>query len=279
MKVDKMQASRFELKYKLDEDTALRVRDFVRCYLEVDENGVGKPDFSYPVHSVYLDSDELKTYWDTINGDKNRFKLRIRFYDNNPANPVFFEIKRRMNNCIMKQRGCVRREAVKSLLAGHFPGPEHMASDNPKHLHAVQNFCRMIENIRGKPKVHVAYLREAYVPIDDNSARLTMDRLVRVEPDLEPRLQTAMSAPVHLWGNTVVLELKFTNRFPRWFGELVRFFNLKQCGAAKYAEGIALMNEQVPGCEQVLRGLCEYHGPAASFREQNRFNSRAWQLG
>src|ERR1044071_5230582 len=105
MAQDRMQQQRFEQKYLLTEEAALNVREFVRCYLELDENGVGKPNCSYPVHSLYLDSDLLETYWATINGDKNRYKLRLRFYNDSPATPVFFEIKRRVNNCIMKQRG------------------------------------------------------------------------------------------------------------------------------------------------------------------------------
>src|SRR5678809_63746 len=134
MSRDRMQKQRFELKYLISEETALLVRDFVRSYLDFDEYSVGKPNYSYPVHSLYLDSNDLKLYWTTINGDKNRFKLRLRFYNNNPDTPVFFEIKRRMNNCIMKQRGGVRRDCVRLLLSGHFPEPEHLVSKSPNQL-------------------------------------------------------------------------------------------------------------------------------------------------
>jgi hypothetical protein len=243
MAKDKLQASRFELKYIIPEETALQIRDYVGSYLELDENGVGKPNYSYSVHSLYLDSDDLKLYWATINGDKNRFKLRIRFYNNNPETPVFFEIKKRMNNCIMKKRGSVRREAVPLLLAGHMPEPSHLVSKEPKHMFAVQDFCRLMQEIGGKPKVHIGYFREAYVPHDDNSARLTMDREVRSEPELTPRLNTKMVKPILVWGKDVVLELKFTNRFPDWFRDLVRVFGLRQCGAAKYVDGVALQGE------------------------------------
>ena len=240
---DRLQTSRFELKYLVNEATALQVREFVLSYLELDENGVGKPNYSYPVHSVYLDSEDLKTYWTTINGDKNRFKLRLRFYNNNPDTPVFFEIKRRMNNCIMKQRGAVRRDSVPLLLRGQFPEPSDMCSKEPKHMLAVQNFCQMMHQINARPKVHIGYLREAYVPHDDNSARVTMDREVRTEPELYLRLQTEFLNPTPVWDKDVVVELKFTNRFPAWFGELVRIFNLRQCGAAKYVDGVARMGE------------------------------------
>ena len=86
-----LQLQRFELKYVVPESTALKVRDFVRSYLIIDEYGDGQPDFSYPVHSLYLDSDLLTIYWGTINGNKNRFKLRLRFYEDAPRAPVFFD--------------------------------------------------------------------------------------------------------------------------------------------------------------------------------------------
>lgn len=243
MAKDKMQASRFEQKYIITEEQALQIREFVRSYLELDENGVGKPNYSYPVHSLYLDSNDLKLYWSTINGDKNRFKLRLRFYNNSPDSPVFFEIKRRMNNCIQKRRGGVRRDAVDWLLAGHIPEQSHLISKDPKHLMALQEFCRLMNSMHGVPKVQIGYLREAYVPHDDNSARLTMDREVRSEPELTARLSTDMRHPILVWGKDVVLELKFTNRFPNWFGELVRVFGLRQCGAAKYVDGVAQLGE------------------------------------
>ena len=98
MSQDKLQLQRFELKYVVNERKALAVRDFVSSYLDVDEYGATLPNFSYPVHSLYLDSDDLSLYQTTINGDKNRFKLRLRYYDGREDSPVFFEVKRRTNN-------------------------------------------------------------------------------------------------------------------------------------------------------------------------------------
>jgi hypothetical protein len=244
---DRMQQSRFELKYHLDEETALRVRDFVRCYIEMDEYSVGKPNFSYEVHSLYLDSDELITYWDTINGNKNRFKLRIRYYDATPDSPVFFELKRRMNHCIMKQRGGVHKRSVEWLLAGHHPDQSHLISkSSPKQLVALQRFCQIMQEIHARPKVHIAYLREAYVS-DDDSFRVTMDRKVSAEVNIEGVLKTRMTEPRLCFGDDVILELKFTNRFPDWYRDLVEAFDLMQCGAAKYAEGVQNIGHRALG--------------------------------
>lgn len=238
-----MQQSRFELKYFVSETTAARVRDFVRCYLGMDEFSVGKPNFSYPVHSLYLDSDNLEIYWRTINGDKNRFKLRLRYYSDNPDSPVFFEIKRRMKDVIMKQRGGVRCEAVPLLLGGHFPEPEHLVRKDASTLVAVQKFCQLMTELHAKPKSHIFYQREAYVS-DDDQVRVTMDRSIYSEPHLEPYVKVKMTKPAQSFTGMVVLELKFTNRFPNWFRELVRMANVMQAGAPKYVSGIGLIGHR-----------------------------------
>jgi hypothetical protein len=243
--MDKLQHQRFELKYIVSEATALKVREFVRSYLDLDENGENQPNLSYPVHSLYMDSEELKLYWETINGDKNRYKLRLRYYSLEPTVPVFFEIKRRMNNCILKQRGAVRQDAVTPLLTGHPLCHEHMASSNPKDFMAVQKFCDLMHSLQARPKVHIFYMREAYVS-PDGEVRVTMDRDVCGDPNPEPRIKIKMEHPVRAFGDQVILELKFTNRFPQWFNHMVRAFHVMQCGAAKYVESMALIAEPDP---------------------------------
>ena len=69
----RLQQQRFELKYLIDEAIAPSIRDFLTSYLELDEYGADRPNFSYPVHSLYLDSDDLRTYQESVNGSKNRF--------------------------------------------------------------------------------------------------------------------------------------------------------------------------------------------------------------
>ena len=246
MSSDRIQTSRFELKYVVSEQKALEVRRYVSSFLDLDENGVGKPNLSYPVHSVYVDSDEMTTYWDTINGNKNRFKLRIRYYNDDAEAPVFLEIKRRMNNCIQKQRVGVRREAVPMILRGQLPPPPMVLARHARHTLALQGFCRTLQEMQARPKMHIAYLREAYLPKTDNSARVTMDRQVRSEPSPTGRLSTHMKKPLLVWGRAVVLELKFTDRYPNWFRDLVQIFELRQCGAAKYADGVTLLSGQMP---------------------------------
>jgi hypothetical protein len=244
MSQDRLQLQRFELKYVIPERIALQVRQFVAAYLEIDEYGATMPNLSYPVHSLYVDSHNLFTYRATINGEKNRYKLRLRYYNEKPESPVFFEIKRRTNATISKQRGGVRRHSVGPILAGQLPGPTDMLSKEPRQYFAIQRFCELMHALQAKPCMHVFYWREAWISVLDNSVRVTMDRDVQCEPDPTARLSTTLINPVRPFRQDVILELKFTTRFPDWFKELVRCFGLTQCGAAKYAEGVELIGEQ-----------------------------------
>lgn len=244
MRDDKVQHQRYELKYRISASTALQVRDFVCSYLDYDENSVGKPNNAYPNHTIYLDSDDLHLYWDVINSNKNRYKLRARFYDDDPASPVFFEIKRRVNDAIIKQRCPVKRAAVPLLFAGQLPGPEHLLSSQPKQLVAIQEFCRRIQDLRATPKTHVCYRREAWVSKHDNSVRVTLDYDVCSTPHSTPEITTRMDHYVMPFDPDVILELKFTGRFPGWFRELTEIFGVMQCGAAKYVDGVAVMGDE-----------------------------------
>ncbi len=235
---------RLELKYLIAPQLALAVRDFVSSYLVLDPHGEGFPELSYPIHNLYLDSDDLKIYWGTINGNRNRFKLRLRCYANNESAPVYFEIKRRVNHAILKQRCAVRRTAVEWILAGHLPEPEHLATADPGPRAVIQRFIQLMAGLDARPRAHVTYRREAWLQPEDNSVRVTLDRAVRCTPQFDADFRPGLDSPATVFGSQVVLELKFTGRFPTWFGELVQVFGLWQCAAAKYADGVLAAGEQ-----------------------------------
>jgi len=262
---DRLQATRFELKYRVSADVAVRMREFIRGYLVPDEYSVGKPDYSYHNHSIYLDSDDLRLYWDVINSNKNRYKLRIRYYDDNPETPVFFEIKRRMNDAILKKRAAVRRTAVDQLLAGQLPEAQHLFSPGPGSFDAVQEFCFLKEDLQASPKMHVAYRREAWVSMADNSVRISFDREVCSARHFTGETTTAIENYSMPFEPDVILELKFTGRFPNWFRDMVEVFGVMQLGAAKYADGVHRLGEggTAPAgfpddCEDVVEKLLNY---------------------
>jgi hypothetical protein len=228
------QESRFELKYIIPESCARAVRDFALSYLEPDPHADPAKNCEYPVHSLYLDSPNLALCRQTLQGHKNRFKLRIRFYDESPESPAFLEIKRRQNEVIQKQRVPVRKTSVSRILSGHWPAPADIMDNSPKALAAAAEFCRLRTLIQADGKVFVSYVREAYVSPNSDSLRLTFDRRLEGVKYEGGGSLTRSGVVVYPEIPGVILEIKFTDRFPIWMRQLVRHFNLTRCSCAKY---------------------------------------------
>lgn len=235
--MEKLQRQRFELKYRISEAKAQQIRFFVQNYLPCDSYGITQPDLSYSVNSLYLDSDELKTFQDTINGDRNRFKLRIRYYDYENS-PVYFEIKRRHNKVIRKKRAKVHRGAVKELLDGQLPIMEYLTEKSAEQRETLEEFSYLQNLLEAKPTMHVSYKREAYEPEESNSVRVTFDRDVKSSEVKGGKLSSMEPGKFRVFRDDVILELKFTDRFPNWLQELTQLFHLRQESAAKYVDSI-----------------------------------------
>lgn len=238
MHTDKLQKQRFELKYVISEHKAQNIRHFVKNYLDIDEYGEMYPRFSYPVHSLYLDSPAFKTYHDTINGNRNRFKIRIRHYGGENQEAVFLEVKRRYDRVIAKKRAEVPSNVLEELIYGPLPTLEHLVNPTQEQFNSLQHICQIIHEINAKPKIHVSYLREAYLPENSNAVRITFDRDVKASYINALSLSSEHNNPVSVFGNKVILELKFTNRYPRWLNEMTQLFHLRRESAAKYVDGI-----------------------------------------
>lgn len=233
-----LQTQRFEMKYLIDEHQARGISDFLFPYLVLDEYGSQQPDNAYPVHSLYLDSPNLALHQSTINGDRNRYKLRIRFYEREDEAPVYFEIKRRENNAIYKQRCPVKRGSVEGILAGRVPQRSDLTSSEPEDERALYNFCQHVSELSAIPIAHVSYRREAWHGSGNNRIRVTFDRQVCTRAENSARINPDVKPGYAVFGDAVVLELKFTGRFPQWMSEMARVFEIEQCSAAKYVDGI-----------------------------------------
>lgn len=238
-----LQRNRYELKYIVNEACAHEIRDFARNYLAPDSHADASANYAYTIFSIYLDNPQFDLFNATIRGHKNRFKLRLRYYDEKPESSVFFEIKRRMNGVILKERAHVRREATNRLIAGGRAEPFDLVNgEDDRAFGTLRRFCDLRDKIDAECRLIVAYTREAWVTPDNNSARLTFDRKLEGAPfnPSSPIWRTDPWFKAEAGG--VVLELKFTDRCPNWMRDLVRIFNLHRCSLAKYVKCLNQMN-------------------------------------
>lgn len=241
MEGGRLQKTRFEFKYLVTEPRAHEIRQFVRCYLDPDTHTWGREGLGYPVHSLYFDSPDLLTCRATMQGELNRFKLRVRFYDERPENPLFLEIKRRQNLAILKQRAMVKRSCTERLLAGEWLNRSDLYRDDEQNFRAMFNFCELCHAIDAHPAAYTSYLREGYEPRDSNLQRVTFDRQLRAGP-YRGSLDVA---ELERWAKPdvpgVILELKFTDRYPEWMHLLVESFNLQRISMPKYVECVSVL--------------------------------------
>ncbi len=243
-----MQSSRFEFKYWVDERQARAISEFLRSYLEPDDYLIrfGGTGIGYPVCSLYLDTSGLMLYEQTMQGQKNRFKLRIRFYDDNPENPAFLEIKRRETAVIKKKRAAITREGARRILLGEPPSADFLYGNKvtSKSLEGLFEFCSLRDRIRAGGCTYVYYHREAYVSPNSSQARVTFDRqleggVYELGSDL---LIPKESARPKMEG--VVLELKFTDRFPNWMETLCGLFDLERTSIPKYVKCVDALRDR-----------------------------------
>jgi hypothetical protein len=225
---------RFECKYQISEAKAAGIEKFIQPYLRPDRYSKLQPTGSYPIVSLYLDSPNLQLCKESLTGQKNRFKLRIRGYNDDPAYPKFFEIKRRINTSIIKDRHRVKNSDIERLLSGG-PLPEQYYSTEQESL---KQFLFYVRIINAGPMVLVRYVRRAYEDDSENRVRVTFDRKLSFKMCYQPRV-TLNSPGWHRYPiNDVILEIKFTSRFPAWLTRMVRCFELHQQSFSKYANSV-----------------------------------------
>ncbi|MCP3981534.1 MAG: polyphosphate polymerase domain-containing protein [bacterium] len=237
--------SRFECKYIVSPMVLPTMREFIEPHMQPDPYAARCPGYRYVINSLYLDSDDLKLYNQTVGGDKDRFKLRIRTYSDEVDSPVFLEVKTKRNSTIRKRRGRIHRSWLAPLLRTR-PVPE-MSDDVRRDADFFFDHGRWIE---AKPVMRVRFTREAYESKAGEPLRVTFDtdlmHAVTLNYDLS--LETGRWVTTPLPGT--ILEIKFTERFAPWVHDLVRIFGLRQQPVPKY--GLSVEHMMYDGREAAL---------------------------
>lgn len=242
---------RREFKYLIDEDTARRVRDAIQPFCALDEHAALSPTSRYGIDSLYFDTPGMDLFRANDREQLTRFKLRVRTYPDAAAlsgqphltPPVFFEVKRRYHDVIVKDRGRAPADWHRLL---DTPGAT-LPPDTPARQAAPLNaFIIRTLTHHARPVVLVRYDREPWVSRIDDYARVTFDR--RIMSQRHERLD--FDVPEACWRGVdygsgelgtrspVVLELKFTTAVPSWLTTIVRRYDLWRRAFSKYGSAV-----------------------------------------
>ncbi len=223
-------SSRYEFKYRVAEGLLSEIRAFLKPFVQPDSYARLHPDNRYCISTLYLDSPALDLYRSTANGERHRFKLRIRSYSELPSDPVYLEVKERIDQVIRKERCKVPRStAVEFLRNGCSVGSRGDAT-------TYASFSLLARQIGARPILWVRYQREAYQAAAPEPLRITFDTVLqhRIPPPFHPILESGRDG----WQATpcqgAIVEIKFTGRFPSFALDLVRQMNLIRTSVPKY---------------------------------------------
>lgn len=227
---------RYEFKYFVHNSKIDTLRNMILPFVKLDKYSSQMKDNHYTVRSIYFDTPDYDYYFEKIEGIKHRKKFRIRGYNSwEPNSTVFFEIKRKYEVPILKNRASASFDDICKLFQSHCVEP--YISNNDKFPEAVDNIKRFLfhfYNSSLRPVVLVIYEREAYLGLYDQKIRITFDKNLRsvAFPSInelysENRVRNTMR-------DHFILEVKFNDYYPSWMKPIVGILGLKRESASKY---------------------------------------------
>ncbi len=222
--------NRYELKYLVEHQRARAFLADLAGYCRVDPHS--DPEHGYPVYSLYWDSKDLDFYWEKIDGQKYRRKLRLRRYANDA---VFVEIKQRIDRTVQKRR--VRMDLEKAARIFGERGVDVEAEyelDDPVGQEAL--FLAHTFDLR--PTMAVLYRRVAYFGNYDAELRLTLDSRVQYDSHALDIRQPFETGKYVLSPELSVLEIKYNDLVPIWLTKLVAYHDLPVVRYSKYCAAI-----------------------------------------
>lgn len=223
-----MKKYRNEWKYSLHEGEIARVEHRIGAVLDRDVHAGG--DGRYGVHSLYFDDLSNACANETEAGDGERFKYRIRYYDQDPTFLRLERKEKRYGGCF-KLSCRITPEECGQLSRGEV---SDLLYDEKRPL--LRRFAADILRRGFSPRVIVDYERIAFVePI--SNVRVTLDLNIAVSKEYGRFLHgDYLKAPLLRKGQHV-LEVKFDDILTGYIKQSVYECNLQQRSFSKYCLG------------------------------------------
>ena len=185
---------------------------------------------SYLIHSLYFDDYKDTSVYTTDSGLSERYKWRIRFYDDDLDYIVLEKKEKLMSRC--HKKSCrLTLEEYEKIVSGNITD---IVYDTNKNL-IKELACDMLM-YDYKPKVIIDYERIAYVEEIVN-VRITFDMKISASYELEHFLDGNYTRFYINPSNINVLEVKFDDILPSYIKNIVESYSFNQTSFSKYYYG------------------------------------------
>ncbi|MEZ4704197.1 MAG: polyphosphate polymerase domain-containing protein [Bdellovibrionota bacterium] len=222
---------RFEYKYRIESLQAQKLEELLESICITDSHG---NDGQYDVLSCYLDSSRLDAFYENIEGQAYRKKMRVRSYGGQFEN-VYYEIKQRFNQRVIKKRLPCAVENIEAFLE---------VADCP--FSKVQEklwYCEMqlmSQRLKHQPIVYTRYRRKAFLYEGVQPLRFTIDYQVQGAKAEKMNFSDDVQMDMIdlLPPDQAIFEVKGTKTLPKWFVALVKGLELRKGRYSKFSEAV-----------------------------------------
>lgn len=185
---------------------------------------------SYFVRSLYFDNLQDKALREKLNGNCDREKFRIRFYDMDESF-IRLEKKSKRSGLCLKRSAPITREKTEQLINGDY---SFLAEENDPLL------CELYAKMSGellRPRLTVDYDRKAYV-FPAGNVRVTFDCNIRSDENIAAFFDPAPAAfPVPSACSAVIMEVKYDEFLPQFIADILQLEGRQAGVFSKYASG------------------------------------------
>ncbi|MDM8554080.1 polyphosphate polymerase domain-containing protein [Desulfococcaceae bacterium HSG7] len=224
--------NRYELKYIVNHRHVANLWDDMNGRLTNDPNA--GPDGAYKISSLYYDSPDLLCYWEKVDGQKIRRKIRLRtYFDSNEqtGEKSFLEIKQRINRTVQKRRVDFELEDALDFMRTGKSFADGVRSGVMDEIVYLRHTYQLT------PTLIVSYKRKAFYGLYDDGLRITLDYHVKCrEEDLD--LTHGEGGHYILAPEWVVMEIKINDKMPLWLSLLLGRHNIASLRLSKYCRGV-----------------------------------------
>ncbi len=234
--------NRFELKYSITAAQWEAVKRDLADHMLADGNSAD--DGFYDIASLYYDTPDLAFMRSKREGIKFRRKLRIRHYGTSEGavddeQPVFIEIKQRINRTTQKRRLTLPLHAACALCDGHL----EETIDDPTDSQAAEEVLFLARSLDLRPTCLVGYRREAFVGSRyEPGLRVTFDNsLWAAQP--EGGLSLAGTRHAIVPPQAFLMEVKTNNAVPVWLASMLARHRCTLIRYSKYCAAVARLDQ------------------------------------
>jgi len=230
---------RYEYKYALPIAARDRIVQIAEPFVRPDPHAfeLERGGRGYHVHTLYLDTPRFRDYFHRMDERKIRHRLRIRTYGRaGTQQPVFLEMKRKLENWVVKHR--VRVSDADSWCSMDHPRPWEPLCDSfePGRGHyTAEHFAREARRHGYRPVTVVHYVREVFVSRRKDLPRLRLTLDFTVSACVAHGAHDLYAPPTVelLPADWMVLELKYDGDRPQWMRHICRALALRAVPVSK----------------------------------------------